>query len=342
MIDARAVVDAARDPTRVRLDDDDDEEKILRVQSAPSRAVSVSFAVAGARGVGKTALVRRFFSECRREARTVSRSADADADADASWRSTPTIGMDYGAVTLAPTNVRGRFYDPSGAVEHAACRAEAFRAADAVVVVVDPDARNVEDDDGAIEETVDEIVRAREGASDDDSDDDVPRVRTVRVAFARARRSRPSRRVDNEESSDARLDRAIRSIIDARRFRRFRDSDDVRFVRADDVDDRFSDVDVVVRSRQSDVPFPSIRDASSTPSTHRAETETDDDVNPSNSFFTVDQSTGLGVRRVVFALARAVRPSAFVRSSDGFDDTTTHSGRYTPGRSIHNTYTNSI
>jgi len=335
MIDARAVVDAARDPTRVRLDDDDDEKKFLRVQSAPSRAVSVSFAVAGARGVGKTALVRRFFSECRREARTVSRSADADADADASWRSTPTIGMDYGAVTLAPTNVRGRFYDPSGAVEHAACRAEAFRAADAVVVVVDPDARNVEDDDGAIEETVDEIVRAREGASDDDSDDDVPRVRTVRVAFARARRSRPSRRVDNEESSDARLDRAIRSIIDARRFRRFRDSDDVRFVRADDVD-------VVVRSRQSDVPFPMIRDASSTPSTHRVETGTDDDVNPSNSFFTVDQSTGLGVRRVVFALARAVRPSAFVRSSDGFDDTTTHSGRYTPGRSIHNTYTNSI
>jgi len=334
MIDARAVVDAARDPTRVRLDDDDDEEKFLRVQSAPSRAVSVSFAVAGARGVGKTALVRRFFSECRREARTVSRSADADADADASWRSTPTIGMDYGAVTLAPTNVRGRFYDPSGAVEHAACRAEAFRAADAVVVVVDPDARNVEDDDGAIEETVDEIVRAREGASDDDSDDDVPRVRTVRVAFARARRSRPSRRVDNEESSDARLDRAIRSIIDARRFRRFRDSDDVRFVRADDDD-------VVVRSRQSDVPFPMIRDASSTPSTHRVETGTDD-VNPSNSFFTVDQSTGLGVRRVVFALARAVRPSAFVRSSDGFDDTTTHSGRYTPGRSIHNTYTNSI
>ena len=335
MIDARAVVDAARDPTRVRLDDDDDEKKFLRVQSAPSRAVSVSFAVAGARGVGKTALVRRFFSECRREARTVSRSADADADADASWRSTPTIGMDYGAVTLAPTNVRGRFYDPSGAVEHAACRAEAFRAADAVVVVVDPDARNVEDDDGAIEETVDEIVRAREGASDDDSDDDVPRVRTVRVAFARARRSRPSRRVDNEESSDARLDRAIRSIIDARRFRRFRDSDDVRFVRADDDD-------VVVRSRQSDVPFPMIRDASSTPSTHRVETGTDDDVNPSNSFFTVDQSTGLGVRRVVFALARAVRPSAFVRSSDGFDDTTTHSGRYTPGRSIHNTYTNTI
>ena len=334
MIDARAVVDAARDPTRVRLDDDDDEKKFLRVQSAPSRAVSVSFAVAGARGVGKTALVRRFFSECRREARTVSRSADADADADASWRSTPTIGMDYGAVTLAPTNVRGRFYDPSGAVEHAACRAEAFRAADAVVVVVDPDARNVEDDDGAIEETVDEIVRAREGASDDDSDDDVPRVRTVRVAFARARRSRPSRRVDNEESSDARLDRAIRSIIDARRFRRFRDSDDVRFVRADDDD-------VVVRSRQSDVPFPMIRDASSTPSTHRAETGTDD-VNPSNSFFTVDQSTGLGVRRVVFALARAVRPSAFVRSSDGFDDTTTHSGRYTPGRSIHNTYTRTI
>jgi len=335
MIDARAVVDAARDPTRVRLDDDDDEKKFLRVQSAPSRAVSVSFAVAGARGVGKTALVRRFFSECRREARTVSRSADADADADASWRSTPTIGMDYGAVTLAPTNVRGRFYDPSGAVEHAACRAEAFRAADAVVVVVDPDARNVEDDDGAIEETVDEIVRAREGASDDDSDDDVPRVRTVRVAFARARRSRPSRRVDNEESSDARLDRAIRSIIDARRFRRFRDSDDVRFVRADDDD-------VVVRSRQSDVPFPMIRDASSTPSTHRVETGTDDDVNPSNSFFTVDQSTGLGVRRVVFALARAVRPSAFVRSSDGFDDTTTHSGRYTPGRSIHNTYTRTI
>jgi len=304
MIDARAVVDAARDPTRVRLDDDDDEKKYLRVQSAPSRAVSVSFAVAGARGVGKTALVRRFFSECRREARTVSRSADADADADASWRSTPTIGMDYGAVTLAPTNVRGRFYDPSGAVEHAACRAEAFRAADAVVVVVDPDARNVEDDDGAIEETVDEIVRAREVASDDDSDDDVPRVRTVRVAFARARRSRPSRRVENEESSDARLDRAIRSIIDARRFGRFRDSDDVRFVRADDVDD-------VVRSRQSVVPFPVIRDASSTPSTHRAETGTDD-VNPSNSFFTVDQSTGLGVRRVVFALARAVRPSAFV------------------------------
>jgi len=332
MIDARAVVDAARDPTRVRLDDDDDEKKFLRVQSAPSRAVSVSFAVAGARGVGKTALVRRFFSECRREARTVSRSADADADADASWRSTPTIGMDYGAVTLAPTNVRGRFYDPSGAVEHAACRAEAFRAADAVVVVVDPDARNVEDDDGAIEETVDEIVRAREGASDDDSDDDVPRVRTVRVAFARARRSRPSRRVENEESSDARLDRAIRSIIDARRFRRFRDSDDVRFVRADDDD-------VVVRSRQSDVPFPMIRDASSTPSTHRVETGTDDDVNPSNSFFTVDQSTGLGVRRVVFALARAVRPSAFVRSSDGFDDTTTRTGRYTPGRSIHNTYT---
>ena len=319
MIDARAVVDAARDPTRVRLDDDDDEEKFLRVQSAPSRAVSVSFAVAGARGVGKTALVRRFFSECRREARTVSRSADADADADASWRSTPTIGMDYGAVTLAPTNVRGRFYDPSGAVEHAACRAEAFRAADAVVVVVDPDARNVEDDDGAIEETVDEIVRAREVASDDESDDDVPRVRTVRVAFARARRSRPSRRVDNEESSDARLDRAIRSIIDARRFRRFRDSDDVRFVRADDDDDddRFSDVDVVVRSRRSVVPFPVIRDASSTPSTHRAETETGtDDVNPSNSFFTVDQSTGLGVRRVVFALARAVRPSAFVRSSE--------------------------
>ena len=342
MIDARAVVDAARDPTRVRLDDDDDEEKFLRVQSAPSRAVSVSFAVAGARGVGKTALVRRFFSECRREARTVSRSADADADADASWRSTPTIGMDYGAVTLAPTNVRGRFYDPSGAVEHAACRAEAFRAADAVVVVVDPDARNVEDDDGAIEETVDEIVRAREGASDDDSDDDVPRVRTVRVAFARARRSRSSRRVENEESSDARLDRAIRSIIDARRFRRFRDSDDVRFVRADDDDDRFSDVDVVVRSRQSVVPFPSIRDASSTPSTHRAETGTDDDVNPSNSFFTVDQSTGLGVRRVVFALARAVRPSAFVRSSDGFDDTTTHRGRYTPSRYIHNTYTRTI
>ena len=334
MIDARAVVDAARDPTRVRLDDDDDEKKFLRVQSAPSRAVSVSFAVAGARGVGKTALVRRFFSECRREARTVSRSADADADADASWRSTPTIGMDYGAVTLAPTNVRGRFYDPSGAVEHAACRAEAFRAADAVVVVVDPDARNVEDDDGAIEETVDEIVRAREGASDDDSDDDVPRVRTVRVAFARARRSRPSRRVDNEESSDARLDRAIRSIIDARRFRRFRDSDDVRFVRADDDD-------VVVRSRQSDVPFPMIRDASSIPSTHRAETGTDD-VNPSNSFFTVDQSTGLGVRRVVFALARAVRPSAFVRSSDGMHDTTTHRGRYTPGRSIHNTYTRTI
>ena len=181
-IDARVVIDAARDPTRVdnlvdNLDDDDELLQILR--PAPPR--SVSLAIAGARGVGKTAFVRRFFSESRR---TVVGHTDDDDDRSlsSSWRSTPTIGMDYGAVTLASPmtttpRVRFRFYDPSGAVAHAACRAEAFRAAKAIVVVVDPDARRVDDDnddedddDRAIEGMIDEIVRAREGASDDDED----------------------------------------------------------------------------------------------------------------------------------------------------------------------------
>ena len=313
MIDARVVIDAARDPTRVT----DLDDQFLQIHSAPPR--SVSFAIAGARGVGKTAFVRRFFSECRRGARTVGRSSDDDDDAAAaadderssSWRSTPTIGMDYGAVTLAPMRARGRFYDPSGAVAHAACRAEAFRAADAVVFVVGDD-----DDDAraAIEETIDEIIRAREGASDDDDDADADaRVGGVRVAFARTRRSRPSRRdvgdvdgrVERENSSDARLNRVIRAVIDARRQRTIGggdpDDDDVRFV----VDDAAR-----ARGRPSDAEenHPTTTTTStSTPTRPRGHEE-------NNSFFTIDASTGLGVRRVVLALARAVHPTS---SSNG-------------------------
>jgi len=313
MIDARVVIDAARDPTRVNLDDDDDDDndEVLQIQSAPPR--SVSFAIAGARGVGKTAFVRRFFSECRRSARTVGQSDDDHcADDRSSWRSTPTIGMDYGAVTLAPMHARGRFYDPSGAVAHAACRAEAFRVADAVVVVVDPDVRCADDDVDdarAIEETIDEIVRAREGASDDDDDDDDARVgRGVWVAFARMRRSRPSRRdadagdvdgrVEREKSPDARLDRVIRAVIDARRWQRrtIGDSDDVRFV----VDDDFDEKD--------EENHPTTTTTPPTPTRPRGNNNNNNNNNSSNSFFTIDASTGLGVRRVVLALVRAIHP----------------------------------
>lgn len=316
MIDARVVIDAARDPTR----DDDPFLKIQPPAPPPPPPRSVSFAIAGARGVGKTAFVRRFFSESRR---TVVGHTDDDDDRSlsSSWRSTPTIGMDYGAVTLASPmtttpRVRFRFYDPSGAVAHAACRAEAFRAAKAIVVVVDPDARRVDDDnddedddDRAIEGMIDEIVRAREGASDDDED---ARVGGVWVAFARMRRSRHGDddgdvvdgRIEREKSSDARLDRVIRAVIDARRRRQRRtigggDSDDVRFV----VDDHFDDDDKDEENHH--------HPTTTTPPTPKPRGNNNNNNNSSySSFFTIDASTGLGVRRVVLALVRAIHPSS--------------------------------
>ena len=314
MIDARVVIDAARDPTR-------DDDPFLKIQPPapppPPPPRSVSFAIAGARGVGKTAFVRRFFSESRR---TVVGHTDDDDDDDrsSSWRSTPTIGMDYGAVTLAPPmtttpRVRFRFYDPSGAVAHAACRAEAFRAAEAIVVVVDPDVQRVDDDDdarGAIEEMIDEIVRAREGASDDDDED--ARVGGVWVAFARMRRSRHGDddgdvvdgRIEREKSSDARLDRVIRAVIDARTIGG--DSDDVRFVVDDD-----DDFDDAARSRRpSDDDEKDEENHHPTPPTPTPKPRGKNNNNNNNSsFFTIDASTGLGVRRVVLALVRAIHPS---------------------------------
>ena len=315
MIDARVVIDAARDPTR-------DDDPFLKIQPPapppPPPPRSVSFAIAGERGVGKTAFVRRFFSESRRTVVGHTDDDDDDDDRSSSWRSTPTIGMDYGAVTLAPPmtttpRVRFRFYDPSGAVAHAACRAEAFRAAEAIVVVVDPDARRVDDDDdarGAIEEMIDEIVRAREGASDDDDED--ARVGGVWVAFARMRRSRHGDddgdvvdgRIEREKSSDARLDRVIRAVIDARTIGG--DSDDVRFVVDDD-----DDFDDAARSRRpSDDDEKDEENHHPTPPTPTPKPRGKNNKNNNSSFFTIDASTGLGVRRVVLALVRAIHPSS--------------------------------
>ena len=107
--DARA---RARDPTA-----SSDALEALEVEAAIA-----TIATAGGRGCGKTALTRRCFAEFRRR-------DDGNAGvAPREWRATPTIGMDFGAMTCectgengARTRVRARFLDPSGAREHAAC-----------------------------------------------------------------------------------------------------------------------------------------------------------------------------------------------------------------------------
>jgi len=72
---------------------------------------------------------------------------------------------------------RGRFFDPSGAAAHAACRAAAYRRADGVVYVLDQTLGDV--DARAIERGLREIVDARRGETRG----------VVRVLFATRRRS---------------------------------------------------------------------------------------------------------------------------------------------------------
>ena len=184
--DARA---RARDPTA-----SSDALEALEVEAAIA-----AIATAGGRGCGKTALTRRCFAEFRRR-------DDGNAGvAPREWRATPTIGMDFGAMTCEctgengeRTRVRARFLDPSGAREHAACRAEAYAAADAIVVVLDPARADASTE--SIETTLAEIANARETRGDEASASDT--AASVRVVFARNLRAPPSRRISRAPPRD--------------------------------------------------------------------------------------------------------------------------------------------
>ena len=86
-------------------------------------------------------------------------------------------GDEDGGEARAPARARGRFFDPSGAAAHAACRAAAYRRADGVVYVLDQTLGDV--DARAIERGLREIVDARRGETRG----------VVRVLFATRRRS---------------------------------------------------------------------------------------------------------------------------------------------------------
>lgn len=152
-----------------------------------------TIATAGGTGCGKTALTRRCFAEFRR-------GDDASTPTPREWRATPTIGMDFGAMTCECVGangkrrrVRARFLDPSGAREHAACRAEAYAAADAVVVVLDPARADASVE--SIEATLAEIAEARARCRDESNEDaGACAGAPVRVVFARNIRAPPSRR----------------------------------------------------------------------------------------------------------------------------------------------------
>ena len=184
--DARA---RARDPTA-----SSDALEALEVEAAIA-----TIATAGGRGCGKTALTRRCFAEFRRR-------DDGNAGvAPREWRATPTIGMDFGAMTCectgengSRTRVRARFLDPSGAREHAACRAEAYAAADAIVVVLDPARADASTE--SIETTLAEIANARETRGDKANASDA--AASVRVVFARNLRAPPSRRISRAPPRD--------------------------------------------------------------------------------------------------------------------------------------------
>ena len=184
--DARA---RARDPTA-----SSDALEALEVEAAIA-----TIATAGGRGCGKTALTRRCFAEFRRR-------DDGNAGvAPREWRATPTIGMDFGAMTCectgengARTRVRARFLDPSGAREHAACRAEAYAAADAIVVVLDPARADASTE--SIETTLAEIANARETRGDKANASDA--AASDRVVFARNLRAPPSRRISRAPPRD--------------------------------------------------------------------------------------------------------------------------------------------
>ena len=91
------------------------------------------------------------------------------------------------------TRVRARFLDPSGAREHAPCRAEAYAAADAVVVVLDPARADASVE--SIEATLAEIADARATRRDEPNEDAGARAGApVRVVFAQNIRAPPSRR----------------------------------------------------------------------------------------------------------------------------------------------------
>ena len=171
----------ARDPTTAR-----DALRAFCASDASAVGAVATLATAGASGCGKTALVRRFFAESRR------RRGCANADASEDRRATRTIGMDFGVMSCAlersdgdedggearaPARARGRFFDPSGAAAHAACRAAAYRRADGVVYVLDQTLGDV--DARAIERGLREIVDARRGETRG----------VVRVLFATRRRS---------------------------------------------------------------------------------------------------------------------------------------------------------
>ena len=204
--DARA---RARDPTA-----SSDALEALEVEAAIA-----TIATAGGRGCGKTALTRRCFAEFRRR-------DDGNAGvAPREWRATPTIGMDFGAMTCectgengARTRVRARFLDPSGAREHAACRAEAYAAADAIVVVLDPARADASTE--SIETTLAEIANARETRGDEANASAA--AASVRVVFARNLRAPPSRRIsralprDDDVTTDeltARVFTAARAVL---------------------------------------------------------------------------------------------------------------------------------
>ena len=184
--DARA---RARDPTA-----SSDALEALEVEAAIA-----TIATAGGRGCGKTALTRRCFAEFRRR-------DDGNAGvAPREWQATPTIGMDFGVMTCectgengARTRVRARFLDPSGAREHAACRSEAYAAADAIVVVLDPARADASTE--SIETTLAEIANARETRGDKANASDA--AASVRVVFARNLRAPPSRRISRAPPHD--------------------------------------------------------------------------------------------------------------------------------------------
>lgn len=185
----RAARARARDPTATSDALEDDAWR----RDLEATAIA-TIATAGGKGCGKTALTRRCFAEFRR-------GDDASAPTPREWRATPTIGMDFGAMTCECVGangerrrVRARFLDPSGAREHAACRAEAYAAADAVVVVLDPARADASVE--SIEATLAEIADARATRHDEPNEDAAARraAAPVRVVFARNLRAPPSRR----------------------------------------------------------------------------------------------------------------------------------------------------
>ena len=129
----------------------------------------------------RAAILRRVAASTRMRERGRERRSARDADDRDGFRRDVVRARALGRRRVrwrcARAGARGRFFDPSGAAAHAACRAAAYRRADGVVYVLDQTLGDV--DARAIERGLREIVDARRGETRG----------VVRVLFATRRRS---------------------------------------------------------------------------------------------------------------------------------------------------------